>query len=640
MTKHIFKAKSFIVLFACLLFSLAVNADNLQQSYFKLTTSNGLIVSVYNAKTNGIDYVYPHIFARIDSGHYVYPFIGNIHISGISEKPLGVKYLQNTHIIKADYKSGISVHYFASFTRQDKVFYIVVRGTKAQLSNIDFDAQTGEGTIVNGLEHIENPLEDLPCRIHGNALTSTFTLPYKGNILEKYFLYSFTDSLHTDGKILVKTVQELKKSGKSVLDAELNFMRGCINKAVYPKGITSAEKNVIEQSVSLFKMSQVSDKEIFPYSHGQIMASLRPGLWHIAWVRDGSYAIEALTQLGMYAEARKGLEFMLKAPSNRFKNYWYRDGKNYGPGVDYQISLTSYHGNGHEDCDYNEFGPNIEFDDYGLFLTAYCDYVMKSGDEKFYRSWHETVSKLVADVSLHIRDKNGMIKADSGPWEHHLEQVKQYVFTSGVNARGLELFSVLEKKYNFSADKYQQGAKELKESIITQTLVENRYFKGNANDTNTTEKEYWDGGTFEIFANSLINDKTLFESHLQANAPALRITGEREGYIRLSSADPYENQEWVFIDLRIAQAHAQFGNKARAYGIINYMTRQASLNNNQLPEMISNEAQMKKVTPNFYQSEVWCNCVRQTDGQYIGMIPMIGYGSAAYILALSAYYQK
>ena len=106
-----------------------------------------------------------------------------------------------------------------------------------------------------------------------------------------------------------------------MLDAELNFMRNCINKAIYPRGITAAEKNVMEQSVSLFKMSQVSDKEIFPYSHGQILASLRPGLWHIAWVRDGSYAIEAMAQLGMYAEARKGLEFMLKAPSNRFRNY-------------------------------------------------------------------------------------------------------------------------------------------------------------------------------------------------------------------------------------------------------------------------------------------------------------------------------
>jgi hypothetical protein len=82
-----------------------------------------------------------------------------------------------------------------------------------------------------------------------------------------------------------------------------------------------------------------------------------------------------MTRLGMYAEARKGLEFMLKAPSDRFKHYIYRDGKDYGPGVDYQISLTRYFGNGKEECDYNEAGPNIEYDDFGLFLIAFSDYV-------------------------------------------------------------------------------------------------------------------------------------------------------------------------------------------------------------------------------------------------------------------------
>ncbi len=631
-------SKSIILLaFTCL--SLLAKADNLKQSYFKLSTSNGLIISVYNSKANHIDYAYPHIFARIDSGKYVHPFVGNITLKGTKEQPASASYLKNSHIIKTSYKSGYDVYYFASFTRQDKVFYAVIRGTKAQLDKLSFDAETGEGKIVSGLERIENPMEDLPCRIHGNTLNAIFSRPYKGNVWEKYVLYSFTDSLHTNSDILNQTVRDLKANKQSLLDVELTYMRNCIAKAHYPKGITLAERNVIEQSVSLFKMSQVSDKEIYPYSHGQIMASLRPGLWHLAWVRDGSYAIEAMTRLGMYEEARKGLEFMLKAPSNRFKHYIYRDGEDYGPGVDYQISLTSYHGNGHEDCDFNEFGPNIEFDNYGLFLTAYCDYIQHSGDEQFFRKWHDTISHLVGDVILHIRSGNGMVKADSGPWEHHLEMVKQYTFTSGVNARGLELFANLQKQYGFSSEKFEKGAKELKEAIVRNTLIENRYFKGNSNDTQTTEKEYWDGGTFEIFANGLFPDKHLFESHLEAYSPILRIKGARDGYIRLESADPYENQEWVFVDLRIAQAHALLGNKARSYPIISYMTRQATLNNNQLPEMISNEEQMKKVTPNYYQSDLWCNCVRQTDGQFIGMIPMIGYGSAAYILALCSYYE-
>lgn len=133
-------------------------------------------------------------------------------------------------------------------------------------------------------------------------------------------------------------------------------------------------------------MSQVADNEIFPYSHGQIMASLRPGLWHIAWVRDGSYAIQAMTKLGMFTEAKKGLEFMLKAHSGHLKHYIYTNGKDYGPGVDYQVSLTRYFGNGEEVCDANDFGPNIEYDDFGLFMCAFTDYVNCSKDSSFYKN--------------------------------------------------------------------------------------------------------------------------------------------------------------------------------------------------------------------------------------------------------------
>ncbi len=42
---------------------------------------------------------------------------------------------------------------------------------------------------------------------------------------------------------------------------------------------------------------------------------------------------------------------MLKAPSGHYKHYIYKDGKDYGVGTDYQISLTRYFGNGKEESD-------------------------------------------------------------------------------------------------------------------------------------------------------------------------------------------------------------------------------------------------------------------------------------------------
>ena len=632
-----------LIAFLLLIIPCKINAKqnvaeqlSIQQSYFKLTTSNGLIVSVYDEQKNQIDYVYPHIFANIDSAIYVNPFMGNIKLCS-DEKPTKVDYVENTHVISANYKD-FTIYYTASFENHDKVFYVVVRGEKDKIENLKFDTEMGEGKAVSGLTHLENPLQDLPCIIKGNAIAGSYMKQYKNNVYEKYFLYSFTDSLHTDKAVVNKAIDHLKASS-SLVDTEVKYMRNIIENCKLPSTLSEKERNVLEQSIAILKMSQVSDYEIFPNAPGQIMASLRPGLWHTAWVRDGAFAIQAMTRLGMYKEAKLALEFMLKSPANKYKHYVYTDGIDYGPGMDYQISLTRYFGNGTEECDFNEHGPNIEYDDFGLFLITYIDYVNRSGDWDFYKKWNDIVTRKVADVIINCMAPNNLIKADSGPWEHHLALTKQYTFTSSVCARGLELFANAQKKQRQPYEKYQNAAEKIKHAIVDNMLVDNKYIKGNVNDMNISDHEYWDGGSFECFANGLMTNKELFESHMKAYEKVLGIKGDRPGYIRLESKDPYENQEWVFIDLRIAYAHLNFGNKKIAKQLIDYLTEQASHNHNALPEMISNKSQMEKAPIEIHDAmETWCNCVRPESDMYIGMIPMVGYGSGAYSLAILSYY--
>jgi len=620
----------------CLSLSIAQTTSPLEQSYFKLTTSNGLIVAAYNAKENRIDDVYPHIFANYDSARYVHPFVGNI-VLNTSERPTSTKYLKNTHVIAVKY-NDFTVNYFSSFTLSDKIFYIVIRGKKDKIENLSVTAETGEGKAVSGMTLLENHLQDLPIHIKGNALTGTILRKYDKNLYEKYVLYSFTDALHTDASIVIKAIARISKAKKSLLDDEVSFMQHTFSRCTIPANLSVKERNVVEQSISILKMSQVPDNEIFPNSHGQIMASLRPGLWHIAWVRDGSYAIQAMTKLGMYTEARKGLEFMLKAPSGHLKHYMYTDGKEYGPRVDYQVSLTRYFGNGVEECDTNDFGPNIEYDDFGLFLCAFTDYVNCSKDSVFYKKWNPVMCTKVADATIHCIDTDSLIKADSGPWEHHLQMPKQYTFTSGVCARGLEQFAALQQFYHLPYEKYKTAAETLKQGILKHMLCENNYIKGNVNDQQKTDPEYYDSGVYEIFANGLMTDKQLFLSHMAECDKVLRIKGNRLGYIRLNTTDPYENQEWAFINLRIARAWLLFGEKKEAAKLLDYVTEQAAVNNNTISEMYSNKLQMDKVTDNYKQNNFWCNCIRDKDDQYIGTIPMVGYGSATYILTLFAFY--
>lgn len=633
--------KKFILVILLLIFCQpSLDAQKLdepiERSYFKLTTSNGLIVAVYDAKKNAIDYVFPHIFANYDSGLYVCPFAGNIKLSS-AERPTETGYLNNTHIITARY-DGFTINYFSSFTRNDKIFYVVIKGEKQKIENLTFNAETGNGNVLTGISLLTNSHEDLTVRIAGNIHKGSMLRRYDKNIYEKYFLYSFTDSLHTDTAIVSKAITKLVKAKKSLLDDEVRYMQKVFSRCKIPKNLSAKERNVVEQSISFLKMAQVSDKEIFPYSHGQILASLRPGLWHVAWVRDGSYAIQAMTRLGMYAEAKKGLEFMLKAQSGHYKHYIYK-GKDYGVGSDYQISVCRYFGNGKEESTYSET-PNIEFDNFGLFLCAFSDYAAQSKDTAFYRKWNKVVCTKVADVTISCIDTNSLIREDSGPWEHYLQMPRQYTFTSGVCARGLEQFAILQKQFNLPYDKYKLAAEKLKHGILTNMLCENKYIKGNINDKFKTDHEYYDAGVYEIFANRLINDKKLFLSHMDEYDKFLRIKGDRPGYIRLNSTDPYESQEWVFINLRIALAHLLFREKSKAAKLLYYVTEQAAVNYNTIPEMYSNKVQRDKMTDEFKSFEIWCNCIRDKDDLYIGAIPMVGYGSGAYILTILAYYEN
>jgi GH15 family glucan-1,4-alpha-glucosidase len=610
-------------------------SNKIEPSYFKLTTSNGLIVAVYDTKKAEVEYVFPHIFANYDSALYVKPFIGNIRLNSPAV-PQQACYLDNSHVISVKYNDFI-VYYFSSFTNSNKVFYIVIRGEKEKIENLSFNTETGNGKLLTGISLLTYSHNDLTVHLAGNAYSGTLLRPYNNNIYEKYFLYSFTDSLHTDSSVISKAIKQLELNDKSLLDSEVSYMQNVFARCKIPADIPAKERNLIEQSVSVLKMAQVADKEIFPLSHGQILASLRPGLWHVAWVRDGSYAIQAMTHLGLYEEARKGLEFFLNARVGNYKHYILKDGKDYGVGSDYQVSVCRYFGNGREESTYVD-GPNIEFDNFGLFLIAFADYVANSKDSAFYRKWNKTVCKKIADVIISCIDTNLLIRDDSGPWEHYLQMPRQYAFTSGVCAKGLEQFAMLQKQYNLPFEKYKTSAETLKQGIFTHLLIDGKYIKGNVNDQLKTDHEYYDAGVYELFANRYINDKELFLSHMSEYDTSLRIKSERPGYIRLSSADPYETQEWVFIDLRIALAYLLFGQKDEAEKLINYVTEQASVNFNLIPEMYSNKLQLDKMTDNFNSYEVWCNCIRDKDDLYIGAIPMVGYGAGAYILTLLTYY--
>ncbi|MFZ4622241.1 MAG: hypothetical protein ACOYNS_16895, partial [Bacteroidota bacterium] len=167
-----------------------------KKSYTKLTTSNGLIAAVYDDKTNRIENAMPHIFQAYDSSHSVRAFAFGIR-PNTAERPSSVRYEANTHVIHAQYKH-LSIDYFAPFTTQEKILYAVVRGNEKDIASFTFESHAGAGELLQK-----------------NAARKN----------ERYFLFSFNDSLHNNADAIRLAAERISSSTTSLIDDELHFMK-------------------------------------------------------------------------------------------------------------------------------------------------------------------------------------------------------------------------------------------------------------------------------------------------------------------------------------------------------------------------------------------------------------------------------
>ncbi len=558
-----------------------------KKSFYQLVTSNGLIAAVYDESRAYIERISPHIFQAYDSSDYVKPFLRRVAVT-LKSRPEKTFYKDNTHVITVKYPD-VEVNYFAPFSTGEKVFYIEISGPRSEV----------ESCSISYILQKTNVLID----------SAVFNRP--GNRAEKYFMLSFTDSLQTDGKIVEKAKANLIANDGNILQNEISYMKKVFARAKFPKGISSKQRSLLEQSISVLKMAQVTQQEVFSKASGQILASLPPGGWNIAWVRDGCYSALGLNRLGLFDEARRFLSFMLNAESNHYDHFVFRDGKDYGVGVPYQISVCRYFGEGKEESDYTDDGPNIELDGFGLSLIALCDYVQRSGDTAFFKENYDLLATKVADAIIHCIDTNNVIRIDSGPWERHLPG-KQFAYTSIACAAGLRDFAALSSKLKISgAEKYYQAYERLLGGIRNNLVIDHKFIKGNVEAADSNSYDYYDGGTFEAFGFGLFHDKKFFNSQLEEYKRILGVEGGRHGFSRINKGDWYETAEWILLDLRAASAMHKYGDQKGARKLVNWVTDQAALNYNLIPELYNRKTSF-----------------------YDGAVPMVGFGAGAYAVAL------
>ena len=390
------------------------------------------------------------------------------------------------------------------------------------------------------------------------------------------------------------------RSPRDLWTAELEQWQRFQDRVQVPTGLTDDEEDLFRHSATVLRMAQVRESEYFVapeldqedprftatgetvpeegemrshWGRGALLASLPPGEWAYAWVRDGAYAIVGLVDAGLYAEARDGLLFFLSATTDRYREYAELEGVPLEP---YGVSLTRHFGFGLEECDTICNGDfNFEFDGVGLFLWALRHYVEQSGDTDFLDEHWGTVSTEVADVlEALIEPDTGLIEADSSIWEvHWLGKQKHFTYTSLTASRGLCDAAWLAEQLGQReiGSRYAAAGVGLRGAIHAGLRDGDGALAANLEEL-AHAQGYWDASVVDAIAMGLFapDGETaaatlsgLRDNLSVSNGLGLSRTDDNVDTHGSTDLSPYGSEydaiEWVFIDLRASIAARHMG---------------------------------------------------------------------------------
>ncbi len=376
------------------------------------------------------------------------------------------------------------------------------------------------------------------------------------------------------------------------------------------------EKKLWRQSETVLRMGQIREPNFGTRNNnGMILASLPPGRWDSAWVRDGTYATVALARMGHLAEAKASLNFFLNAtPVSKYKSYVSNQ--------DYRISVVRYYGNGEEEADYTgQTSPNVEIDGWGLVLWAARQYVDASGDVAWLKSptrqgsVYEALQGGVAKPLEANLEPQGFAKADSSIWEVHDQNKRHYAYTSMAVARGFCDMAQIALKGGDTANvkKYQDLALKVRTAFLATFVNDKGALIGSLEGPSTHK---YDGAVAEAFDWNLLADfkGDMAKSTIEALSN-LRV--DSGGFKRNDDAkDSYDNNEWILVDFRIANALRRNGKSMESDSFIGQIVDKASTHSFLLPELYNSVATDGAV------------------GVYAGETPMVGYGGGAFVMTM------
>ncbi|HEX4452795.1 MAG TPA: glycoside hydrolase family 15 protein [Kofleriaceae bacterium] len=386
-----------------------------------------------------------------------------------------------------------------------------------------------------------------------------------------------------------------------------------------PMGLSDTETATWRQAEAVLRMGQILE----PYAdspraknYGMMLASLPPGEWHTGWVRDGTYATVALARTGHYQQAKDSLNFFLNADADEYGSYL--------ANVNYQISVVRYFGDGLEESDFSgQPTRNIEIDGWGLYMWAARQYLDASGDTAWLTSTtakgttvYDEIKNGVAEPLAANLETSGIPVADTSIWEVHWANRQHWLYTTAAAARGFCDMASLALNAGQMDDvtRYQGIAQKMMAAIPAAFGDHEQVLAGSVEEL-AGGTNYHDGSTVESITFSDL-DPSSATSSSTLNGLSYLVT-PAGGYKRLEgSTDEYDTDEWILIDLRASDAFRRNGNTAKADQLLDWVTSQAGVNYNLLPELYNTVSSSGTI------------------GAYTGSIPMVGYGAGAYEMTL------
>jgi hypothetical protein len=395
-----------------------------------------------------------------------------------------------------------------------------------------------------------------------------------------------------------------------------------------PDGVLCSddEKKLWRQGEAVLRMGQVREADsaspIARKNHGMMLASLPVGEWHTGWVRDATYAVVALARMGHVEEARLALDFFLNAfqmnPGQKGK---YRSLVH---DADYRISVVRYYGTGEEEADTNQDGPNVETDGWGLVLWAARQYVEAAGadglawlDKPTFSGtvWETLNAGIAAPIEAQLEQPSSIMGADSSIWEVHDAKKRHYGFTTLTAARGICDIAGIAKKANKSElAKYQGLAKNIRDGFTASFIDPQGALAGSIEGL--SQGKYVDGAVAEAFNWNILQDWTGDTAKATLNLLG-KLKVDSGGFKRNDDGlSSYDNNEWILVDLRIANALRRAGRGSEGDAIVAHVVSKAAANFYLVPELYNDTAGAGAT------------------GDYTGSIPMVGYGGGAFAITM------